>query len=116
MTEFLTLYALAAHAAGDWPLQSNRMAANKLDDPVVRAQHVAVYTFVFVPLVYVAGWTMLAGVVFLGALAASHYVIDSRRWAAPVDGFPGRPIWFDQMYHIVVLGIVVFIAEVVNGV
>ena len=30
-TDRLTLYALAAHAAGDFPLQSDWMAANKID-------------------------------------------------------------------------------------
>lgn len=115
MTEFLTLYALAAHFAGDWPLQSDWMADQKLDSAWVRTQHVAVYTLVFVPLVVAAEWSALAGGLFLALLAGSHWLIDSRRWKQPVDGFESRPIWFDQAYHFVALGVVVALAEVVSG-
>lgn len=116
MTEFLTLYALAAHFAGDWPLQSDRMAAQKFDDPVVRTQHVAIYTAVFVPLAVLAEWTLLASGLFLALLAVSHWIIDSQRWKLPVEGFESRPIWFDQAYHVVTLGVVVALTEAVNGV
>lgn len=33
--DWFPLYALAAHAAGDWPLQSDEMAADKLEDSTV---------------------------------------------------------------------------------
>lgn len=116
MTDFLTLYALAAHFAGDWPLQSDRMAAEKLESAWVRTQHVAIYTLVFIPVVVAADWTRLASGVFLLGLAGSHWAIDSRRWKQPVEGFESRPIWFDQAYHVVALGVAVAVAEVVSSI
>lgn len=105
------LYAFAAHAIGDWPLQSDRMAAEKLDNPRVRAEHVAVYTASFLPVALAADWDRRGMVVFLGSVAGSHYVIDSRRWKEPVEGFESRPIWFDQVFHVVAIAAAVFLAD-----
>lgn len=105
MSDRLPLYALAAHALGDFPLQSDRMAEGKLDDAGTRAEHVGVYMLGFLPVVLAADWNRTGGAVFLAALAGSHYAIDSRRW------HDGVPFWFDQSLHVIALAVAVFLAD-----
>jgi len=100
-----TLYLLAAHALGDFPLQSDHMAEHKLDDAVIRGYHVAVYTLVFTPLALYR-WPREAAGLFLGLVAIMHFVIDSRRWNENV------PIWYDQALHIISLAIAVSVVSV----
>ena len=107
----LGLYALAAHAAGDFPLQTNAMAARKFDEPLVRAAHVTVYTLSFLPVALAADLDRRQAVVFLGGIWGTHFVIDSRRWKEPVDGFEAFPVWFDQALHVIALAIVFALAE-----
>jgi len=99
------LYALASHAAGDFPLQTDWMAENKFDSPVARAVHVAVYTSAFVPLAFGGSWTRQQATAFLTTLAATHMAIDSRRWNDAV------PIWFDQALHVIALAVAVAVAD-----
>lgn len=104
-TDRIPLYALAAHAAGDFPLQSDWMAANKFDSRKARAVHVAAYTAAFIPVAIASGWTNRQSVAFLGTLATTHFAIDSRRWNENV------PIWFDQALHIVSLALSFALAD-----
>lgn len=92
-----TLQLLAAHAAGDFPLQTDWMAENKIDSPFARAVHVTAYTAAFVP--------VRRNPLFLGLLWVSHFAIDSGRWSENV------PIWYDQALHIIALAIVSEIAD-----
>lgn len=108
---FDALYAIAAHFAGDFPLQSDRMAAAKFEDARVRAEHVTVYVATFLPVVIATDWSRRQAVVFLGGLWGSHYAIDSRRWADPVEGFPTRPLWFDQAFHLIALAVLVAVVR-----
>lgn len=101
-----SLYALASHAAGDFPLQTDEMAAEKFDNPRVRAEHVSVYTASFLPFTLAAGFTHRQKAVFLTVLWGSHFVIDSRRWNDSV------PIWFDQALHVISLALAVALTEV----
>ncbi len=105
MSDRLPLYALATHALGDFPLQTDNMAENKLDNPRVRAEHVAVYTLGFLPVALASDWNRKGSVVFLLSLAGTHYAIDSRRWNDAV------PIWFDQALHVIALAVAVFLAD-----
>ncbi len=109
--QMLPLYALAAHAAGDFPLQTDEMAANKFDDSTVRAKHVATYTSTFLPVALAADWTNRQRAVFLATIFGTHYVIDTRRWKDPVPGFEAFPVWFDQALHIIALAVASYIAE-----
>lgn len=102
---FLTLYALACHFAGDFPLQTDWMAANKFDDWLVRWGHCSVYSVCFTPFVYAAGYTFIQSVAFIGLLFSTHFAIDSKRWNEAV------PIWYDQALHIIALAMVVAITE-----
>jgi len=104
-----TLYALAAHAAGDFPLQTNTMASQKFDDGSVRAKHVAVYTLAFVPVALASNFSRKQAVVYLGGIASTHFVIDSRRWNDTV------PIWFDQALHLVALALVTAVVRFFGG-
>lgn len=99
------LYVLAAHAAGDFPLQTDRMAAEKFERPRVRAEHVAVYTAAFLPVVLASDMSRRGQWVFLATLAGTHFVIDSRRWNDAV------PIWFDQALHAVCLAVATALGE-----
>lgn len=104
-TDRLPLYALAAHAAGDFPLQTDWMAENKFNSRAARAVHVAVYTASFIPVVIASGWTAQQSATFLGTLAASHFAIDSQRWNDTV------PIWFDQALHVIALAVSFAVAD-----
>ena len=111
----LPIYALAAHGLGDWPLQTDQMAAAKLDNRQVRAKHVAVYTISFLPVVMAANWRRRGTVAFLVTLAGSHYVIDSQRWKDDTDEFPTFAIWYDQVLHLIALALAMGLGEVVGG-
>jgi len=100
MSELLFPALLVGHMFGDWVLQSDYMAANKLTSATARAWHVAVYTasvcitgYPFVPRPY-----MLTLIVWM---FASHFAIDSRRWrtSAPVH----VQIVADQTLHVAAL-------------
>lgn len=104
----LALYAMAAHAGGDFPLQTDSMASNKFDDPIIRAKHVSVYTSAFLPVTAVAGWDMRQTAVFVAGIWGTHFVIDSRRWNENV------PIWYDQALHIIALAVVWCLTVVVG--
>ena len=111
----LPLYALAAHAAGDWPLQTNQMATEKFDDPNIRAKHVSVYTSCFIPIALATDWDTSSKAVFLLSIAGTHFAIDTRRWAENYDSFPTRSMWFDQMLHIIALAVAVALADKLNN-
>lgn len=105
MSNRFPLNALAAHAAGDFPLQSDWMAEQKLDSPLARAVHVAVYTASFLPVVRSANWSRRQSIAFLAMIASTHFVIDSRRWNDDV------PVWFDQALHLIALALAVAVAD-----
>jgi len=107
------LSALACHFAGDWILQSDSMAARKLDEWRVRAIHCAIYTAAFAPFVFLASWSGSQASIFAGLVYSTHFAIDTRRWYEPRPGFESRPIWFDQALHVITLGLSVAIVEVV---
>lgn len=86
------LHLLAAHAAGDFPLQTDRMAQEKFDSAAVRAYHVTVYTLAYVP--------VRRNPLFLALLWVTHFAIDSKRWNENV------PIWYDQALHLIALSLV----------
>jgi len=89
----------AAHMVADFPLQSDYIAANKLNSWSVRTLHVAVH------------WTLTASLLLFfinlqttlllaTSVAIIHHIIDTRRWAEPKEGFEDYPIWVDQSFHI----------------
>lgn len=79
----LALYLLAGHMLGDFVLADRWVSAEKLEDAVVRARHVALYCLPFVPLVVAVEphsvWRPLA---FLACLYVLHFLTDSRRFRA----------------------------------
>ena len=91
---------LAAHALGDFPLQLDWHAANKFDSAFVRFHHAGVHALLamiaVVPFITTAGEVVLPGV----GIFVAHFVIDTRRWAEPKDGFAGYPIAVDQSLHL----------------
>ncbi|WP_153952878.1 DUF3307 domain-containing protein [Halosegnis longus] len=97
MTHDLSI--LAGHAAGDFLLQTDRMANEKIDDSVVRAEHVSWYTAAIAVATSDAPWSLRQRVGFLVYVWLTHYIIDSRRWNDAV------PIWYDQAFHVIALSV-----------
>ena len=101
----VALALLSAHLLADFPLQTDDMAADKLNCSIVRTAHVGVHsvlTLVCLALIVpvpVASTTALA-------VSAMHWLIDTRRWAKPKDGFELYPIAVDQSLHIASLFVV----------
>ena len=109
-----SLVLLAAHVAGDFPLQSDRMVAEKFTSPIVRAGHVSTYSLPFIAATTILGWTRRTRLVFLAGNWLTHYAIDTRRWAEPREGFEARPLWFDQAYHVIALALLAFSADLLD--
>lgn len=97
------LELLALHLLGDFVLQTEHMALNKLTDWKVRLLHVSIYTLSFLAW----GWWLhgASGLWFAAGVFATHFVIDSRRWCS--DKWPPKPIIIDQSLHIIVLALLV---------
>ena len=93
-----SLDLVACHLIGDYILQTDEMAMNKLTDARVRARHVAWYSVPFAVAGVLSGtsWRRLAA--FLVLNAAAHYVTDSKRWL-PNDDWPPGTILNDQALH-----------------
>jgi hypothetical protein len=89
---------LVGHLIGDWVLQSNYMAQNKLHCPVARFWYVLVYTIVsWLCFGLVAPSVSAASAFFVWTLI-THFVIDSRRWRTSAPLFV--QIAADQSLHI----------------
>jgi len=94
----LSLCLLASHMVGDYIVQTDWMAANKLKDAAARAIHVFAYSLCFIPTACRYAPTHAGAVAFLLLNAAAHFVVDSRRWASG-DRWPPKPILVDQAIH-----------------
>lgn len=117
MIEPVGLWLLAAHLIGDFPLQPTWMAEKKtwlhtpgerLEGGVTLIIHVLIHGFLFVPIAV----TTLSGTAQVGFLAwvlGSHFVIDSRRWVKPKEGWghDGQAwVWLnDQIMHLTALAL-----------
>ena len=100
----LGLWIIALHMLGDYLLQTDWMAANKLRSAGVRTVHVLVYSVGFVPLglFYASSAGRAWG--FVGLVFVTHWVTDSRRWASDKVWAP-KPILIDQALHVLSLAI-----------
>lgn len=98
------LLLLAAHMIGDYVIQNDWMAANKLKCWKARSVHVLVYTLGFVPFLLLAGAGTSQLLLFLAITAITHWLVDTRRWASS-DKWPPKPILVDQAIHITQLAV-----------
>lgn len=98
----MALDLLALHMLGDFILQSEWMAQNKLRDSVVRLVHVLCYSVPFA----VWGWGYYGwpGVWFGLAVAMTHFAVDSHRFFAD-HPWPPKSILIDQSLHILSLAV-----------
>lgn len=98
----MALDILALHMLGDYILQSDWMATNKLTDWRVRAVHVSVYGGPFLV------WGRLLygdnGVLFGVLVMVTHFVIDSYRFAQG-NPWPPKSMMVDQSLHIISLAV-----------
>lgn len=97
-----TLGLVAAHMVGDYITQTGWMAANKFRCWKARAIHVTCYTAGFAPVVWLAGMTLPAAMLFLALVWATHFIVDCRRWASG-EQWPPKPILVDQSIHVATL-------------
>lgn len=98
------LAILAAHLAGDFLLQTDRMAAEKFDSTTVRTLHATIHAgLLFVTVAVAIAPRFETAVLFVALASAAHWLIDTRRWVEPKDGFEAKPIWVDQSLHVVSL-------------
>ena len=97
----ISLYIIAAHLTGDFIFQTDEMAQKKFDSHTWRTGHVQMYTTAFIPIVLITPLPWM----FLFAVAIPHWIIDSRRWVEPKDGFESYPVVVDQTLHILSLAI-----------
>ena len=89
---------------GDYLLQTDWMAANKLHSAWARTVHVSVYTLAFIPLALVYSTTMGRAWSFVALVYITHWITDSRRWASD-KVWPPKPILFDQALHVLQLAV-----------
>ncbi len=106
MTTALPILFVAAHMIGDYITQTNFMAAHKLTNWRIRAEHVSIYTIGFAPVLWLAGLDAHAALLFLVMLWITHFITDSRRWASGAQ-WPPKPILVDQSIHLATIGVLV---------
>lgn len=110
-----SLWLITAHLVGDFPLQPDWIAKKKawlhtpgerLEGSVTLFIHVVIHGILFAPIALVT-LTGFSQVVFLTWVMFSHFVIDSRRWIEPKEGWGhnGKTwVWLnDQIFHLVAL-------------
>lgn len=98
----MALDILALHLLGDYILQTEWMAQNKLKSVYARLVHVNVYAFPF--LIWGAYFYGLQGVFFYVGVWITHFEIDSFRFYAD-HPWPPKSILIDQSLHIITLAI-----------
>lgn len=123
--EPVSLWMVASHLMGDFPLQPTWMARKKawLHSPGEKPEgavtlfiHVTIHGLLFAPIALVT-LTGFAQVVFLFWVMMSHFVIDSRRWMEPREGWGHDGmmwVWLnDQIFHLVALALAYPVTELV---
>lgn len=97
-----SLDLLACHLVGDYVLQTNEQAMQKLTNPRVRAVHVTTYHIPFAVAGVAAGANTRRLAAFLALSWAAHFVTDSKRWL-PNEEWPPGAILNDQALHAIQL-------------
>lgn len=96
----MALDIIALHLLGDFVLQTEEMAQNKLRSARVRALHVLCYALPFALWgMWLYGWL---GLWFAVGVAVTHFVIDSHRFAVN-HPWPAKSIVIDQTLHLLTL-------------
>jgi hypothetical protein len=104
----LSLWLIALHMLGDYILQTNWMAMNKLQNVGARTVHVLCYTLPFG--CFATAWahfhtphfgTQMIAPFTIGVFVL-HWITDCRRWASPIPWAP-KPILVDQTLHLLEL-------------
>lgn len=123
MIEPVGLWMVVSHLLGDFPLQPDWVAQKKawMDAPeeksegvVIAFLHVTIHGILFAPIA-LATLTGPSQVVFLTWIIFSHFVIDSRRWLEPKEGWGHDGmmwVWLnDQIFHLVALALAYPVTE-----
>lgn len=126
MSAIFTADQIVAHLVGDYLLQSHWMATSKGQDSCAAFAHATAYSWPFLLLIPCG----LPGVIALGRIGGSHFVIDRFRlarfivWAKngcsgpvtatgyPEDVPPWLAVWLliiaDNVLHILINGVVLW--------
>lgn len=102
----LVMGAIAAHMVGDYIVQNDWMAKNKMKRADALFLHVACYTACFFPVVLLHSANSCIATLSLAGLFIMHACTDCRRWANG-DAWPCKPILVDQSIHAVQLWMLV---------
>jgi hypothetical protein len=98
----IILWLIAGHFLGDFPAQSQWMAAKKGTSWEVNGYHALVYTFTILVVSAIGGFIL--PIWSLAIIGVSHFLIDplKARWSIV------KHIWLDQLLHIIVLFVTAF--------
>lgn len=99
-----SLDLVACHLVGDYILQTDEMATQKLQDSAVRAAHVTWYSFPFLLVGLATHTNPVRLATFLVLLWITHFITDSKRWL-PNDKWKPGTIINDQALHAVQLAL-----------
>ncbi len=91
------LWLIAGHFIGDCAFQTEWLSSQKGKSWEINAYHALVYTATIFVVAKIGGVTLSC--LALALVVSSHFVIDplKARWAII------KPIWLDQLLHLVVL-------------
>lgn len=115
MPEPVSLLLITAHLIADFQLQPDWMAEKKtwLDsygDEMIKGFfilifHVLIHGFMFSIIAYYTLPTRL-WFPFLAWIMATHFLIDSKRWVQPKEGWGDSWVWLnDQIMHFIALSL-----------
>lgn len=100
------LWLLTAHLIADFPLQPDWIAKTKVDNVSRRTIHVGVHAFINIPIAWVLLPSIEHQIAFLVWITVTHFIIDSRRWVEPKDGWGVKWVWcIDQIMHLTSLSL-----------
>jgi hypothetical protein len=105
------LALVTAHLIADFPFQTDFIAEHKLDSFGVLLGHVMIHVLTMTAMLMIATDVTQGNFVMLVvAIAASHMVIDVRRWVEPKESWENPDAWVwlnDQIMHITAITITV---------
>lgn len=123
--EPVSLWLVAAHLMGDFPLQPTWMARKKAwlhstgerpEGAVTLLLHITIHGILVAPIALVT-LTGSAQWVFVAWVIISHAVIDCRRWMEPREGWGHDGmmwVWLnDQIFHLVALAFAYPVTELI---
>lgn len=108
------LWLVTAHLVGDFPLQPDWIARTKTENNTRLLLHVLVHAFLVTPIAWFLFTEASRQITFVFWIAATHFMIDYRRWFDPKESWDNPIVWVwlnDQILHLVSLSLAIPVAE-----